>query len=327
MIKTARDFFFDILKDNDACLAPMAGVCTPVFRGICAEYGASLTFSEMVSAAALVFGNKKTFTMLGISKKEHHPVLQIFAATPDEAQKAVEVHLNRTDFVSIDLNAGCPVRKILAAGAGSALLEDLPRLEAIVRAIVRVSMKPVSVKIRLGAGGKNVSIEAARRIEDAGAGMVTVHGRTREQMYSGSADREAIAAVVQTVGIPVCANGDVNSVHDYQSIKEETGAAGVLIGRGALGNPFLFRQIREMKKTGAPHIVSIREKKETIRCHLGGLVAEKGEKKGVEEFRKHFCWYTKGLSGAAKLRGIVNTAKSAEEVLALIDVLSEEVCL
>ena len=302
MTKTEDNYFCKVFSECDAVLAPMAGVTDAAFRSICAEYGAKLMYTEMVSAKGMCYNNANTHFLLQIAPNETETGVQIFGSDEHFLSEAVKRFLNESDFKFIDINMGCPVKKVTSNGEGSALLADTKKLYSVAKAVKDASSKPVSAKIRTGTGGKISCIDNAKALEDAGMYMIAIHGRTKEMMYSGKADYELIARTVECVDIPVIANGDVFCAEDYFKIKRETKAAAVMVARGAMGNPFIFREILSAQggRTYAPP--SEKERLDIALEHLSLLVKYKGEKIACREFRKQLCWYTKGMTGGAKIR-------------------------
>ncbi len=311
-----------VVLDNPFIAAPLAGVTDLSFRLLLKEMGAALVCTEMVSGKGLLYDNKRTEALLETSPKEAPLACQIFGSDP-QVMGATATSLNDRPFAFLDINMGCPVQKVVRNGEGSALLKDLDRLYQVTQAVCQASVKPVTVKIRTGWDDEHiVAVEAAKAAEAAGAAAITVHGRTREQMYQGKADRSRIAAVKKAVSIPVAGNGDVYTAQDALSMMDETGCDMVAIARGALGNPWIFRECVALWKEG---IVlpppTEEEKKAMLRRHLDLMVQLKGEKRGVPEMRKHFAWYTKGMAGGAALRRKANDAVTQEDMLALIQAL------
>ncbi len=302
----------NIKLKNNIFLAPMAGVTDLAFRMICDKYGAGLSYTEMVSAKALSFSDKKTRRLM---ETENLPTaVQIFGSESEIISQMIPKIESQGLF--IDINMGCPAPKIVNNGEGSALMRDLCKAEKIIDAAVRSATKPITVKMRSGwdEGSKN-AVELARIAESCGASAVTVHGRTREQFYSGKADREIIKKVVKSVNIPVIANGDVFSAEDGASLLRETGAAAVMIGRGAQGNPWIFKEMCELFEFGKVKTHPTKEEriKQAIE-HIELMCSIKGEYIGIREARKHASWYIKGMKGAASLRNEINTATALEEM-------------
>lgn len=305
---------------NNLILAPMAGVTDLPFRLLCSEQGAGMTGMEMVSAKAIMYGNKNTEGLLAIHPQEGPVSLQLFGSDPKIVSEMAK-RIEERPFAVLDINMGCPVPKIVNNGEGSALMREPKLAGEIIAAVAKAIEKPVTVKIRKGFDEAHVNaVEMAKIAEDAGAAAVAVHGRTREQYYSGQADWEIIAKVKEAVAIPVIGNGDVTDGESARRMLSETGCDGVMIGRAARGNPWLFKQIAAYLKDGqtvpAP---SMEEKKKEILRHAALQMETKGEYTGVREMRKHLSWYTAGLPGSARLREIVNQAESFEEIRGLVE--------
>ena len=300
---------------NPCILAPMAGVTDLPFRLLCREQGAGLLSMEMVSAKALSFHNKNTQDLLEIAEGENPIALQLFGSDADLIARMAK-EIEERPFDILDLNMGCPVPKVVNNGEGSALMKNPKRVEEIVAKTVKAVKKPVTVKIRKGFDEEHVNaVEIARIIEASGAAAVAVHGRTREQYYSGAADWDIIRQVKEAVSIPVIGNGDVTSAVRAQQMMKETGCDGVMIGRAARGNPWIFRETAEYLETGnVPERPGRREIKEMILRHCELQLRYKGEYTGIREMRKHVAWYTAGLPHSARLRGRVNESETMEEV-------------
>jgi len=305
----------DLLKLNPLVLAPMAGITDFPYRMICKELGAGLVFSEMVSVEALIREHKRTQGMLRTDPAERPVVFQIFGSKPASMAEAAHI-VSRGEVDYLDINMGCPVPKILRSGAGSALLRDIALAKEIMSAVVKASKVPVTVKIRLGWDAKNiVAIDIALAAESVGIAAVTVHGRTKAQGFSGRADWSMIKAVKESVGIPVIGNGDVRSAQDAMNMLDGTGCDGVMIGRAIQGNPWIFREAKQLLEAGVvPSPPSLEERKAVMLRHLEDMVNILGENRGVCEMRKHLCWYTKGLQGGAEFRTRINHLVGAEEV-------------
>ncbi len=305
----------DVLIQNPLVLAPMAGITDFPFRRICKEMGAGLVYSEMLSVEALIRDHKRTKGMLTTDPVERPVVFQIFGGRPASMADAARI-VSESPVDFIDINMGCPVPKVLKSGAGSALLRDLPLAREIMSAVVKASVVPVTVKIRLGWDAKSfVAVDFAKAAEDAGIVAVTVHGRTKVQGFSGDADWSMIKAVKDAVRIPVIGNGDIRSARDAKLMMEQTGCDGVMIGRAIQGNPWIFREARHYLATGGLLPPPSPEEREAVMLrHLNDMVKMTGEHIGVREMRKHLCWYTKGLPGGAEFRERINRMDEAEEV-------------
>ena len=305
---------------NPYILAPMAGVTDLPFRLLCKEQGAGLLCMEMISAKAIQYNNKNTRALLEIHPEEEPVSLQLFGSDP-EVISEIAKRSEELPFAILDINMGCPVPKIVRNGEGSALMNQPKLVHEIVSKTVKAIQKPVTVKIRKGFNDESINaVEIAKIIEDAGAAAVAVHGRTREQYYSGKADWDIIRQVKEAVSIPVIGNGDVVSGESALAMMRETGCDGVMIGRGAQGNPWIFSELVEYEKTGVmPSRPSNEELKDMMLRHARLQIQYKGEYLGIREMRKHVSWYTTGLKNSAKLRGEINAVESYEELSKLLD--------
>ncbi|HIW22175.1 MAG TPA: tRNA dihydrouridine synthase DusB [Candidatus Dorea intestinavium] len=304
---------------NPFILAPMAGVSDLPFRLLCLEKGAGLLCMEMISAKALTYKNKNTQDLLKIHPREYPVSLQLFGSEPEvmaEAIKMIEAH----PFQILDINMGCPVPKIVKNGEGSALMLEPKKVYEIVSAAVKATNKPVTVKIRKGFDKEHINaVEIAKIIEEAGASAVAVHGRLREEYYSGVADWKIIQKVKESVHIPVIGNGDVTTPQKAQQMFKETGCDGIMIARAAEGNPWIFAQMNAYHKEGVLLERPSREELIATMLRHGRLLIEyKGEYLGIREMRKHVSWYTKGLKGSAKLRGEISQMDSYEKLEELL---------
>ena len=301
--------------ENRYILGPMAGVTDLPFRLLCREQGAGLLCMEMVSAKAIYYNNRNTESLLEIHPDERPVSLQLFGSDP-KIMSEMAKRIEERPFAILDVNMGCPVPKVVKNGEGSALMKNPKLVYDIVSALVKAIDKPVTVKIRKGFDDDHVNaVEIAKIIEEAGAAAVAVHGRTREQYYSGKADWNIIRQVKEAVSIPVIGNGDVTSPQKADELVRQTGCDGVMIARGAQGNPWIFSELTQWEETGE---LPLRPDKDEIRKmmlrHARLQLEYKGEFSGIREMRKHVAWYTKGLKGAARLREKVNAVESLEEL-------------
>lgn len=304
---------------NPLILAPMAGVTDLPFRLLCKEQGAGLVCMEMISAKAIAFHNRNTKKLMQIDPGERPVSLQLFGSDPDIISEIAR-EIEEEPFDILDINMGCPVPKIVGNGEGSALMKDPKLVEQIVSKTVRAIKKPVTVKVRKGFDEDHVNaVEIARIAEASGAAAVAVHGRTREQYYSGQADWKIIRQVKEAVKIPVLGNGDVDSPKKAKALFEETGCDGILIGRAARGNPWLFHQIRTYLETGEEESrPSMEELRSMMLRHARMQIDYKGDYTGIREMRKHISWYTAGYPHSARLRAQINSVESFEELEELI---------
>lgn len=310
----------DVQLENPYILAPMAGVTDLPFRLLCREQGAGLLCMEMVSAKAIQYNNKNTKALLEIHPDEMPVSLQLFGSDP-EVISEIAKRIEERPFSILDINMGCPVPKIVRNGEGSALMKQPKLVHEIVSKTVKAIKKPVTVKIRKGFDDSCINaVEIAKIIEDAGASAVAVHGRTREQYYSGKADWDIIRQVKEAVSIPVIGNGDVVSGESAIAMQKETGCDGVMIGRGAQGNPWIFSELLAYDRTGEmPKRPTMEEIKKMICRHARLQVKYKGEYLGIREMRKHVSWYTSGLPNSARLRGEINAVESLVELENLLE--------
>ena len=304
---------------NPLVLAPMAGVTDLPFRVLCKEQGAGLICMEMVSAKAILYKNKNTEDLMTIDPGEHPVSLQLFGSDP-EILGQIAAQIEERPFDILDFNMGCPVPKVVNNGEGSALMKDPHLVREIVTGMVKAVKKPVTVKIRKGFNEESANaVEIAKILEDCGVAAIAVHGRTRAQFYSGKADWDIIRQVKAAVSIPVIGNGDVTTGEQAIRMREETGCDGVMIGRGAQGNPWIFRELLEYEKTGKlPERPSPEVIRETMLRHARLQMEYKGDFIGIREMRKHVAWYTKGMKGSSKLRDEINRTESYEELEALL---------
>ncbi len=296
---------------NNLILAPMAGVTDLPFRLLCKEQGAGLLCMEMVSAKAIMYKNRNTQALLTIDPKESPVSLQLFGSEPDVIAEVAK-QIEERPFDILDINMGCPVPKIVNNGEGSALMKNPLLAGKIIEKTVHAIKKPVTVKIRKGFDENHVNaVEMAKVAQESGAAAVAVHGRTREQFYSGKADWEIIRTVKESVHIPVIGNGDLLCAEDVIAMQEQTGCDGFMIGRGAQGNPWIFKQVLHFFETGQPLAKpSIDEVVAMILRHAQMMEAYKGEYIGIREIRKHAAWYTAGYPNSARLRELINGVES-----------------
>lgn len=308
-------------------LAPMCGVTDHVFRGICAEMGCAQGYTEMISAMGYLCapGQRAVQDLMIRGPQEKKLVLQLFGREPDVVSEAAARMEALGRFDGIDLNMGCPAHKIAPSGEGCGLMRVPDVAEEMMRKTVRAVSLPVSVKMRLGWDRDHMNaVDLARRAEDAGISEITVHGRTREQQYSGEADWEEIQRVSESVSIPVLGNGDIFSAGQAVSLMKKYRVAGVMIGRGAMGNPWIFRQIAELSRGEAAEAVSPADRLAMIRTHYGRMLAWKPKQIAVREMRKHIGWYIHGLRGASRCRAEINRTEEPEAVLRILEELISE---
>lgn len=309
-----------VTLENNIVLAPMAGVTDLPFRLLCRELGAGLVCMEMVSAKAIYYNNKNTEGLMEIHPAECPASLQLFGSDPDilgEMAKRIEDR----PFAFLDFNMGCPVPKVVNNGEGSALMKNPVLAGKIFESLVKSTKKPVTVKIRKGFDEAHANaVEIAKIAEECGIAAIAVHGRTREQYYSGKADWNIIAEVKNAVRIPVIGNGDVTGAESAERMIQETGCDGVMIGRGAQGNPWIFREISQYFETGIiPGLPTKQEKKELILRHAALQLEIKGEYTGVREMRKHLSWYTVGMPNSAHFRQMINSMEHMDELTAGVE--------
>ena len=310
----------NVQLDNEVFLSPMAGVTDLPFRTICKEKGCGMLYTEMINAKALCYDDENTKKMLNLEDDGHPVAVQIFGSDPEYMGKAASIMNQYTNDI-LDINMGCPAPKVIKNGDGSALMRN-PKLAAeVLTAVVKNSEKPVTLKIRKDWDDNSVNaLEIAKIAEECGISALAIHGRTREQFYSGKADWDIIAEIKQSINIPVIGNGDVFDVQDAVNMLEKTKCDAIMIGRGSQGNPWIFNRINHYMKTGEvlPE-PTLEEKISTAIKHMNLAVAEHGEYVAVREMRKHIGWYLKGLKNSAKYRDQINKITDYKEVISMLE--------
>ena len=310
---------------NKVFLSPMAGVTDLPFRLICKEQGCGLLYTEMINGKALCYDDENTKKMLKIEEEEHPVAVQIFGSEPEFMGRAAEI-MNDYSNEILDINMVCPAPKVVKNGDGSALMKNPKLVEEVLRAVVKNSKKPVTLKIRKGWDDNSVNaVEIAKIAEDCGISALAIHGRTREQFYTGKADWDIIAEIKKNLSIPVIGNGDVFTIEDSINMLDKTGCDAIMIGRGAQGNPWIFKRINHYMNTGEilPE-PTLNEKISTAIKHLKLAVEEHGEYVAVREMRKHIAWYLKGLRNSAKLRDEINKIEDYQEVVSKLEYYMED---
>ncbi len=308
-----------ILQENPVVAAPMAGISDRPARLIAREYGCGLVYTEMISAKALTYQNKKTYLLMNMEGEQQPVNMQIFGSEPDVMAEGARI-MQEYGAQMIDINMGCPVPKVVNNGEGSSLMRNLELAVQIVEAMVKAVTVPVTVKIRKGWDDDHVNaVEYAKQMEAAGVSAIAVHGRTRMQYYSGKADWDIIGRVKAAVSVPVIGNGDIFAPEDGKAMLEQTGCDGIMLGRGALGRPWLYRQMVDYLRTGNYDLEPELEQRKAVILHHAQLIcAEKGEYVAMKELRKHIAWYYKGLPHAARMRDQINTVTTMEDLVQLL---------
>ncbi len=307
----------DVKIKNNVFLAPMAGVTDRAFRKICADFGAGLVYTEMVSAKGIIYNDKKTLELLKCDIHNMPRAVQIFGSDPKVIYDAVKKIADIADI--IDINMGCPVPKVVGNNEGSALLKEPQNIAKIVESAVLATKKPITVKVRIGWDDNSINVvEVAKIIEANGAKAITVHGRTRQDFYSGTSKIEYIKKVKENVNIPVIGNGDIVDYESFKNMIEYAKVDAVMIGRASLGNPFIFKQILNMDKENIQCNINNKDILDAILKQYKMEIQNKGEYTAIREMRKHICWYIKGLPGNSDIKNKINTCENVEEVFMIL---------
>lgn len=321
MTKTKNNYFSELFKQNKGILAPMAGVTNLPYRIFMKEMGCRIFVSEMVSAKGIFYGSKNTFPLMETNEIEHTDCacgIQIFGSDPEIMGKITNEHLNYTEFDFIDINMGCPMKKIVNNGDGSALLKDLVKAREVTEAVKKNSTKPLSVKVRLGFNEKYI-LDIIKAVEDGGADMIIVHGRTREQVFTGEVDYDEIKKAKENADVPIVVNGDLDNYLKAKEKMDYTKTDAVMIGRGANYDPFIFSQFNELIEGKEVSVYNNQDKINAARKHFEIHMKYSTAKKSVVEFRKYLYWYIKGIKNSAKIRNSINNIFEQEQVYEVFD--------
>ena len=321
MTKTKNNYFSELFKQNKGILAPMAGVTNLPYRIFMKEMGCRIFVSEMVSAKGIFYGSKNTFPLMETNEIEHTDCacgIQIFGSDPEIMGKITNEHLNYTEFDFIDINMGCPMKKIVNNGDGSALLKDLVKAREVTEAVKKNSTKPLSVKVRLGFNEKYI-LDIIKAVEDGGADMIIVHGRTREQVFTGEVDYDEIKKAKENADVPIVLNGDLDNYLKAKEKMDYTKTDAVMIGRGANYDPFIFSQFNELIEGKEVSVYNNQDKINAARKHFEIHMKYSTAKKSVVEFRKYLYWYIKGIKNSAKIRNSINNIFEQEQVYEVFD--------